>query len=176
MPSVYPRFIAGVDPGLSTGLFVVRVDPETRRVAPAHRFQGHAAEALGTLRRFAEAAHLLEESLVIVGERFTVTDRTGKRTSQPLPLKILGAVEAIADQSDNVTFSLQTPADAKKLAPNDVLRNVGFYTRPVDVSCPDANDVNDAARHVLLALATRYASVFDQLLREADLRATESQR
>lgn len=170
------RYVAGLDPGSSTGLFVIKIVPQLNVAVQFTRYQGPHPEALQRLESLVRNAALWQEAVLIAGERFTVTDQTGKRSAQPLPLQVLGAAEQLTYQYANVEFTLQSPADAKKLAPNERLRAVGFYTRASDVDCPDANDVNDAARHALLGLLCRRASVFDELLRDADRRQTESQR
>lgn len=170
------RFIAGLDPGNSTGLFVIRVFPETLTTVPVLTYQGEPNEAIKRLESLVRDAGLWQEKILIAGERYTTTDRTGKRSAQPTPLRVLGAAEQLAYTYTNVEFTLQTPADAKKLASDQRLRDVGFWTLPRAVGRPDANDVNDAARHALLALLRYRASIFDALLREADRRQTESQR
>lgn len=170
------RYIVGLDPGNSTGLHVLRLLPEHKIAMTVSRYQGPPAEALYRLELLVREAALRHGGILIAGERYTVTAETGKRSAQPTPLKVLGQAEQLTYQYTNVEFILQTPADAKKLASNERLRDLGFYTHPRDVNCPDANDVNDAARHALLALARRRASIFDELLRTADRRKTESQR
>lgn len=170
------RYVAGLDPGNSTGLFVLNIVPEVNAAVPFLRFQGAPDLALQRLEALVREAALWRWDVLIAGERFTVTDQTGKRSAQPTPLKVLGAAEQLTYQYTNAEFTLQTPADAKKLADNRRLRDLGFYTLASDVDRPDANDVNDAARHALLALMRRRASVFDELLRAADRRRTESQR
>ena len=170
------RYVAGLDPGDSTGLFILKIVPEFNTAVLFDRYQGPPEGALLRLETLLRDAALWHQAVVIAGERFTVTDKTGKRSAQPTPLKVLGMAELLATQFADVEFTLQSPADAKKLAPNDVLRDMGFYTRASDVGLRDANDVNDAARHALLALMRRKASAFDELLRDADRRRTESQR
>ena len=173
------RYVAGLDPGDSTGLLIIKLDDllSVNTLPTVYtRYQGPPGAALQLLELAVREAALWQENVLIAGERFTVTDKTGKRTAQPTPLKVLGAAEQLSYEYANVEFTLQSPADAKKLAPNDVLRDLGFYTRASDVERPDANDVNDAARHALLGLMRKRASVFDALLRAADRRNTESQR
>lgn len=170
------RYVAGLDPGSSTGLHVLRLIPECKTAVTVLRYQGPPAEALHRLESLVREVALWHEDVLIAGERYTVTAETGKRSAQPTPLKVLGQAEQLTYQYANVEFILQTPADAKKLASNERLRDLRFYTRASDVNRPDANDVNDAARHALLALARRRASIFDELLRAADRRRTESQR
>jgi len=168
-------WIAGLDPGESTGLLILRLT-ETGGIGIHTRYQGPPTEALTRLEAVARDAALWREQVLIAGERFTVTDKTGKRSSQPTPLKVLGQAELLSYQFGNVEFTLQTPADAKKLADNTRLRELRLYSTSRDVGRPDANDVNDAARHALLALMRRKASIFDSMLRDADRRRTESQR
>lgn len=167
-------WIFGLDPGESTGLFGLRVDRST--VDCFLRFQGDAPEALHRMEKAIREITVWGDNVVIAGERFTTTDKTGKRSSQPTPLRVLGAAEQLSYQYTNVEFTLQSPADAKKLMPNARLRELGFYTSADLVGRPDANDVNDAARHALLGLVRRRASSFDAILIAADLRKTESQR
>lgn len=178
----YGRFtwIIGLDPGLSTGLFVVSVDSSGSGSGnPVHvqsRFQGAHEVALMKLEEVVRYAATWREQVLIAGERYTTTDRTGKRSAQPLPQRVLGAAEQLTYSYTNAEFILQSPADAKKLAPNEFLRDAGFYSRGEDVGCRDANDVNDAARHVLLALARKRASVFDVIVSAVEQRRGHSQR
>ncbi len=167
-------WIVGIDPGESTGLFGLRIDRSN--VDAFLRFQGESHEALRKLEHFVRDAAQWHENVVLAGERYTTTDRTGKRSSQPTPLRVLGAVEQLSYEYTNVEFTLQQPADAKKFAPNVRLRDLGFYTSADLVGRPDANDVNDAARHALLGLMRRRPSALDAILIAADLRKTESQR
>lgn len=167
-------WIVGLDPGESTGLFGLRVDRSN--VDCFVRFQGEAPKALHRLEQVIRDVAVWQENVVIAAERFTTTDKTGKRSSQPTPLRVLGAAEQLSYQYTNVEFTLQSPADAKKLMPNVRLRELGLYTSADLVGRPDANDVNDAARHALLGLLRRRASSLDALLIAADLRKTESQR
>lgn len=170
------RWIIGLDPGESTGVLVLRITDNYLHAVMHARYQGEPAGAIHQIEEIIRQAALWQERVLIAGERYTTTDRTGKRSSQPTPLRVLGAAEQLTYSYTNVEFTLQQPADAKKLAPNDVLRDLEFYTSAGDVGCRDANDVNDAARHALLGLARRKTSIFDALLREADRRRTESQR
>lgn len=167
-------WIIGLDPGVSTGLFGVRVDGSD--VNTFARFQGEYTQALAALEGIVRGVAVWHEHVLIAGERFTTSARTGKLSAQPIPQRVLGAAEQLTYQYTNVEFTLQTPADAKKLADNWTLRDLGFYTRGEDVGTRDSNDVNDAARHMLLALMRRRATAFDALLKAADERRSESQR
>jgi hypothetical protein len=175
-PSGDLRWFIGVDPGESTGVYALRVSDSPVILGVQGRWQLPPQQAVAEVEKLVRQAALWQENVLLVGERFTVTDQTGKRSAQPTPLKVLGQVEQLAYQYTNVEFILQAPADAKKFAPNPRLRELRLYTRPEDVSSPDANDVNDAARHVLLMLARRRASVYDRYLQLLDRERTQSQR
>ena len=164
MKSTELRWFIGLDPGESTGIYALRVTDSPVILGIQARVQTFPANALLELERLVRQAALWEERVLIAGERFTTTDRTGKRSAQPTPQRVLGAAEQLTYQYTNVEFTLQTPADAKKFASNRTLRDLGFYTLPGVVNRPDANDVNDAARHAVLALARRRASVYDSYL------------
>lgn len=47
----------------------------------------------------------------------------------------------------------QTPAQAKSLVSNEVLKNLGWYLTGKSVNYKDANDVNDAMRHLVYYIA-----------------------
>ena len=152
-------FIVGVDPGDSTGFAVIRGDGFRVHVAqgPPH-----------VLDDFTERFRFLTYpgiDVLVACERFVVTIETARHSSQPTALQVTGVVQLIARTHD-WPFYLQTPADAKKLVPNFLLRDLGLYVTPRDVERPDANDANDAVRHALLCLAQRRASAFDVLTRD----------
>lgn len=168
-------WVVGLDPGLSTGLFGLRLDGDNLPTKIT-RHQGTPEKMLQRLESLVRESALWDEDVLIAGERYTTTDRTGKRSAQPLPQRVLGAAEQLSYSYTNVEFTLQSPADAKKIAPNEFLRDAGFYSRGDDVGCRDANDVNDAARHVLLALARRRASIFDLIVSAVESRRGHSQR
>jgi hypothetical protein len=150
-------YAVGVDPGPSTGLVVVRGDG-----VKLHVRQGPPAWVLDDLE--ARLPFLLDPAAdVLVGCERYVQDATHHRSAQPVPLQVIGVVEQLARQHGWL-FKLQAPADAKALAPNDLLRLVGLWTTPREVDRRDANDANDAARHALTALAIHRASLLDDLL------------
>lgn len=163
--------IFGVDPGLSLGLFGINVPPVplgathlplTRLVT----YQGDATIGIDTLERELLLAMKRGDQLVVACERFTVMPNSGRMSQQTLPLEIIGQVEALAIKYE-AKFILQAPGDAKKFCSNTQLRQFTLWTSGKDVGRKDANDVNDAARHVILALAKTRATAFDALLRSS---------
>lgn len=163
--------IFGVDPGLSLGLFGITVPPVplgatylplTRLVT----YQGDATIGISTLERELFLARKRENEVIIACERFTTLPSTGRMSQQTLPLEIIGQVEAHA-MKYGVKFVLQAPGDAKKFCTNAQLRQFNLWTTPKMVGQSDANDVNDAARHALLALAKTRMTAYDALLRSS---------
>lgn len=149
-------YVVGVDPGPSTGIFVAR---NGERFA-AH--QGDQVAMLGVLTRLLRRCAAEGATVVIGCERY-VSSGGRARTHQSVPQQVIGQVIGLAE-SFGYHVTLQTPADAKRVAPNELLRRLGFHVSRADVNQRDANDVNDAARHAVLILVTRFATVFERLL------------
>lgn len=150
-------YAVGVDPGVSTGLAILRGDG--RRL---HVQQGTPSQVLDD---FALRFPFLcaQGAEVIVGcERFVQTSGHVS-TSQPVPLQVIGVIEQLA-RLHQWTFRLQAPADAKTLVSNALLHDVGLWVTARDVEQRDANDANDAMRHALTVLAHHRASLFDHIL------------
>lgn len=149
-------YVVGVDPGASTGIFVVR---NGERFAA---FQGTQSAALATLTSLLRRARRDDASLVVGCERY-VSGTGGVRTYQSVPQQVIGQVVGLV-QSFGYHTVLQAPADAKRVGSNELLRRLGFHVTRAEVNQRDANDVNDAARHAVLLLAGRYATVLERLL------------
>lgn len=150
-------YVVGVDPGPSTGLLVLRGDGFVM-----HRQQGTPSQVLDDL-----ALRLpflcVNSSDVLVGCERYVQDQTNHRSTQPVPLQVIGVVAQLA-RLHGWSFHLQAPADAKAMFSNSLLRTLGVYSTGAQVEQRDANDVNDAARHALLVLAQRRTSLLDGIL------------
>lgn len=159
--------IIGVDPGESTGAFIIDLYPS--HVDPPYvieaswRAQGPPDEVLASITTELVAARREYVDVIMGVERFTVMPATSRMTQQSTPQRVIGQLQALADEY-GATFLLQTPGDAKKFCLNAKLRQFGFWSTGKMVGCPDANDVNDAARHAVFALAFTHASAYDALL------------
>ena len=150
-------YAVGVDPGPSTGLFVLRGDGFVM-----HRQQGTPSQVLDDLAlRFPFLC--VGSSDVLVGCERYVTDQTNHRSAQPVPLQVIGVVAQLS-RLHQWAFHLQAPADAKAMFSNSLLRTLQVYSTAAQAEQRDANDVNDAARHALLVLAQRRTSLFDGIL------------
>jgi hypothetical protein len=160
--------IIGVDPGESTGAFIIDLYPSL--VDPPYviesswRAQGPPENVLASLTTELEAARLNGVHVALAVERFTVMPATSRMTQQSTPQHVIGRLQTLASEY-GATFLLQTPGDVKKMCSNAKLRQFGFWSTGKMVGCPDANDVNDAARHAVFALAFTRASAYDALLR-----------
>jgi hypothetical protein len=150
-------YALGVDPGSSTGLTVLRGDG--RRL---HVQQGTPSQVLDDLALRLPFLCLPGTDVLVGCERY-VSDQTNHRSAQPVPLQVIGVVDQLA-RLHGWSFHLQAPADAKKLVPNALLRDLGLWTTAAEVERRDANDANDATRHALTVLAHRRASLFDHIL------------
>lgn len=131
--------VCGIDPGLNTGFAVYR-----QKGLPV---VGGAPIASGQIAGRFDFYDVFDSivgwghPLIIVMEKFTITPATAKKSPQPDPLYIIGAIERQAHKL-GFPVELQTPARAKSFAPDTKLKAVGWHR-------PGNDHANDAARHVL---------------------------
>lgn len=160
--------IIGVDPGESTGAFIIDLYPSLVDppyvIEATNRYQGPPGVVLERLETELEAARRALVVTIVAVERFTSLPSAGRMTHQPVPQQVVGQLEVLAERY-GAEFILQAPGDAKKFCSNDQLRRYNFWTTPKMVDQPDANDVNDAARHAVLALAKRRTTAYEVLLK-----------
>lgn len=91
-------------------------------------------------------AEELEGTFEIVMEKFTITAQTGKNTNaENWSPEIIGAVKYLAWKY-GVTFSEQTPAEAKNFVPNERMKAVGIWHKGGE------GHARDALRHGVLYL------------------------
>lgn len=152
-------YVIGVDPGPSTGVLVTRNGVKIAALQGPHE---SVLVRLGALLATITTGSV-NNVVTIACERFVATGQRGPRTHQPVPQRVIGQVEQLAT-SFSCDLVLQSPADAKRVAPTQLLRDLGLYVTRDEVGQPDANDVNDAARHAVLCLARQHAALFDHLL------------
>lgn len=144
-----PLFVA-IDPGKTTGYAVF--DPTDGRFMSdqvAGRFDFYR-----TLRNLASSGRPLE----VVAEAFTITARTVATDRQYDALYIIGYVEAAAEVN-GWPFSLQAPGTAKGFASNEKLSVLG-WRNPTP-----GGHADDAARHMLVYVATKHPALAEPLLR-----------
>jgi hypothetical protein len=146
--------IAAVDPGKVSGVCLVEFRDVSQRI---DAITSPDCALLGSAElEFPEILGRCEETIPqadqVAMEKFTITPQTGKNTQAPWSLRVEGIVMAIALRSCT-TATLQTPADAKSLVNNDLLRCLRLWHRG------GAGHANDALRHaVLLAIRRGWRS------------------
>jgi hypothetical protein len=155
-------YVIGIDGGRSTGMaeiargkrsFYMQDEPDNVLTSLELRLAWHADEA-----------H--EPHTVLVA--YEVYRQVGRApvTRQPEAQDVARSVHDLAQRYGFPSVG-QTPAEAKKIASDTFLRRAGLWTLPREVDQLDANDVNDAMRHAVLALARRHARLYEALLTRA---------
>jgi hypothetical protein len=142
------RLIIALDPGLSSGCSIVTL------TGPVG---SHEVELVESHELDVEHTwHWLESALIqtegipnveLVAETFIITIETAKKSQSPWSLRLLGVADYLAAQH-RVPFIEQTPAQAKRLVTNDMLRAGGLWHKG------GAGHANDATRHAVYRLLT----------------------
>ncbi len=149
--------VIGIDPGKTTGIMSVSVDEgNLTSVEPLevdHMGLGHYMETVYGQWRVNGAKP------TIVIESFTITQATAKNSQAPWSLEGIGIVRFFADKA-GLPLVFQTPAQAKRLATDEILKAAGMHFPS------KGGHQNDAARHCCYYLMTQL-----QLLQDA-IRAT----
>lgn len=133
--------ILAIDPGKTTGL--VLYDRDSQRVVWASEL-GFYDAASTIVRSCADNG----SALTVVCESFLITAQTPKNTQAPWSLELIGVARYASHAYCKREIALQAPASAKRFSSDERLRQMGFWT-------PGKGHANDAARHLLLLLATR---------------------
>lgn len=145
--------VIGVDPGKMTGWAACQADGTDfkSKEAPVNDFVDHMTVYLG----LASPCHVAAERFVISGG--TVTKG---RTDENWTIEQIGVLRHLCRRHGH-TFELQGAGDAKEFAPDSRLKQVGWHT-------PGRGHANDGARHLLLCLARRHQSAFEDLLTRSE--------
>lgn len=131
-PRITAREVLAIDPGLATG------------IATLSKNKAY----WGSQLEYAEVGEFIEFYLRtnpgadVVCENFFITRETAKKSPAPWSLKLIGVAEYLCDQFGS-KFTLQAPADAKRLATDPRLKALGWYSG-------GAGHQDDASRHLLI--------------------------
>jgi hypothetical protein len=143
------RMILAVDPGKATGVSCFTW--ESKDIEPVLQWstelQPH--EFAGPTRQIIADAQAGDFVLDIVCERFTINAQTVRNSQAPYSLEQIGVLKQImrdAGMSDN-ELKYQSPADAKRMFPNEALKKLEYWHRGGE------GHALDAIRHGLLYLA-----------------------
>lgn len=79
----------------------------------------------------------VNHGLLVVSEKFTITQKTGQNSDAPWSLKSNGVLEWLA-QRHGRTYTEQKPVLAKRGASKDRLRHAGWYVPTKDGHAADA--------------------------------------
>ena len=135
------RYVIGVDPGKTTGVFILGMIGWT---AWAYEYRDELGDEL---ERF--LAEWRGQVAGIWCEKFTIgpgTLRTGTEDAY-WSIEATGVVKHLGRRYGVPVDNRQKPADAKKLFPDPVLKRFGWHS-------PGRGHANDAARQVGLGLAS----------------------
>jgi hypothetical protein len=147
--------VIGVDPGKVTGLAFFIPNPEPSQVE-FESLELPAAEAAQQVATWL-ALNLGGYPGVVAVERFTTGRQTGRQTAQPDALQVIGEVTAVG-RGCGCTITQQSGNSAKRVGNNMRLTLLGWSRRTKD------RHADDAAAHVLLALATYERPVFERVI------------
>jgi hypothetical protein len=136
--NVVTRVLA-VDPGGTTGAALGVINDKTAKVSA---FQMTPLDFCVWAHRFVSEN---ADGLVIVIERFTITQRTVQSARQYDALEITGVLKYLAHIYD-VETRIQQPADVMRLFSDDKLKALQYYEK----GKPHAND---ALRHLCYTMA-----------------------
>lgn len=132
--------ILAIDPGLNTGICLLRREPMELVWSDELDWQGTARTVDQTLREFGG------ENVDVVMERFTITQATSKNSQQQWSIEIIGMCRLMALAHGAGELTLQSPADAKRFATNPRLKALGLW------HVGGGGHALDAIRHALLRL------------------------
>jgi hypothetical protein len=132
------KTIISVDPGGTTGFGIAKLNGGD--LTPVRFGQdGDQGHFLGTVWNTLQRD---EADCIVVCESYIITAETLRKSRQTAPLEIIGALRWMAGHF-GAHFELQRPADAKRLATDQRLKNIGWWNG-------SQGHANDAARHLFL--------------------------
>src|SRR5262245_42101030 len=141
--------VLGCDPGTITGFAFFTCGRLAQHAVGFHEVEDN-------LRAWLTA---YTQPLVVAVERFVITRNTAKKTQQTDALKLSGVVQSVAERHPGVTFTYQNMSDAKKIGQPALLRSLGWWRTGLY-----ATHMNDAAAHVVKALADLRPATFHALM------------
>ena len=138
-----PRALVTIDPGEVSG--IAAVDASGGVIAG----QGTWIETLVQIEQWLDSFALKTQAPILVSEGFSITAQTARNTPQPWSLEAIGVCRYLATRR-GLEFETQTAASAKRFADNKRLKSMGWYVPT------EGGHLNDALRHLVVALARRH--------------------
>jgi hypothetical protein len=141
------RILLAVDPGKMSGVAAFKFSGGE----PELLYSGEYAmpEYHVPILRAITDARVLGITLEVVCERFTINAQTVKNSQAPYSLEQIGILKylMLSNGIDHSLLVLQSPADAKRMFPNEALKKLDYWHRGGE------GHALDAIRHGLLRLA-----------------------
>lgn len=144
--------IIGVDPGAYTGMAYW----DTKIMAKPSAVEVPYAETGDRLFKWLYRVNARND-VHVACERYTIISGGGPMTSQPEALMGMGAVEYVC-RSLHFPLFWYFPVDTKRVAPNSVLRDLGWYVDTKD------GHANDGQRVLLKWYADHFPRDFAELV------------
>jgi hypothetical protein len=159
--------IIGVDPGLTTGVYIYRTYEANMTYVPDGPVQLESWQVASTLYEWLNRvlAHVEETDVHIAVEKYIITSRTAKLSQQSEALEITGAVKGVASLFPLVPEPRQYLKANLKFASDDMLRAMGWYD-------PKMRHANDAARQAFALLKDVDYTRWSELVRDAKMEPT----
>lgn len=132
--------VLGVDPGGTTGLCLLRVDP----LEIINYDQVPWPEVLDVAEEW-----WVGRCAAVACERYVITARTAQLTQQPEALMVIGAFFLLARKVD-LPMTLQSVGDAKAAFSNEYLNELGLRVK--------GKHARDALRHACLCVRRAYGT------------------
>lgn len=139
------------DPGHTTGYAIWKPSVSPKFAAISTRLEVGQIEGwhefCAFTDRYLRSSGTMDDTWYVIGESYTITAETLRKSRQYDPLKILGVVEYIAE-SLSYPFETQAPSAAKSTVSDSLLKDIGLYDLTLD---PAIEHGRDALRHLVLA-------------------------
>lgn len=148
-----------LDPGKTTGLVDWDNTSENYPTFDAHEL--NFDDTCKFLMEVARSGNLYGDT-VIVSESFIITQQTAKNSQAPWSLELIGVARMVSKLYLQRDLVLQQPSAAKRFSSDQRLKMMSFWT-------PAKGHANDAARHLLLFMATRKLLTQEQLSAFAEM-------
>jgi hypothetical protein len=141
------KYVLAVDPGKATGVVLMSwngSDPVPDVILSKEVQPEEFALVIETML----ATQRQEDDFTVVCERFTINAQTVRNSQAPYSLEQIGVLKHLCriNMYDPEKIVFQSPADAKNMFPNPVLKKLGTW------HVGGEGHANDAMRHALLAL------------------------
>ena len=134
------KWILAGDPGKKSGVVILQCSDDFADVQ-IHRSVELDEQATGQIVEFYTDSGL---DLEVVFESFVITTETGKKKDTHYSLELIGVARYFCTKH-RIPFTLQPPS-LKQFAPNDMLRDLGFWVPGGD------GHAHDAMRHAIVYL------------------------